>query len=331
MFQTEIIIFLQSLASDGLTAITRLVSFLGDGDVMIPLLLAAMLSLHFRCGFFLLHAWIWAGAINGFLKTTIHLPRPVDVDSRVQILGSGIRNTAPEYARGANSFFSPLPANVLPAPGEVPLHGFGFPSGHTACAASWSWLLSRELKAIHWRMILFAWVVLIAFSRIYLGCHFLADILMGLAVGIFVGGTLWLLFGHSVTLRWWLDRPIFRFRPGRRFSLLLMYLMGGPLLMFLVPQIYNSAAARLLGLNLGFLLLWLRGLPRESGSPAHRLARCLLGMGFYALFYWGFKEILLAAGISSGHWLHILRHFMAPFLTLAAGVPLGIHLGVWQR
>ncbi|HYG01063.1 MAG TPA: phosphatase PAP2 family protein [Chryseosolibacter sp.] len=62
---------------------------------------------------------------------------------------------------------------------------FGFASSHAAntfAVATFFWLLFRDSSK--WALWLFPWAMLVSYSRIYLGVHFPADIIVGGLVGI---------------------------------------------------------------------------------------------------------------------------------------------------
>ena len=64
-----------------------------------------------------------------------------------------------------------------------------FPSGHAASAIAGAYALARlapEARAIFWIL-----AVLIAFSRVYLGVHYPADVLAGALLGLAVGKFVW--------------------------------------------------------------------------------------------------------------------------------------------
>lgn len=67
---------------------------------------------------------------------------------------------------------------------------FGFYSAHASntffIATFMSILLKKYYRFLPW--ILFAWAAMVSYSRIYLGVHYPADILMGTAMGILIGG-----------------------------------------------------------------------------------------------------------------------------------------------
>ena len=68
--------------------------------------------------------------------------------------------------------------------GVIPESEPAFPSGHTSNAFAFATTLSYYHRKI--APFLFAWALLIAFSRVFLGVHYFTDLLGGAAVGIIV-------------------------------------------------------------------------------------------------------------------------------------------------
>lgn len=74
----------------------------------------------------------------------------------------------------------------------VTLSSFGFPSGHTMGATlfygSLAIFFAQSVRLWRWRAVVFwiaaLWVALIGVSRIYLGAHYLTDVLGAIAVGL---------------------------------------------------------------------------------------------------------------------------------------------------
>lgn len=81
-------------------------------------------------------------------------------------------------------FHSPRPYwisdSVIPYSHET---SFGLPSGHAQIAATvWGWL-AVEVKKRWFRIVAVILIFLIGFSRLYLGVHFLSDVLLGWVLG----------------------------------------------------------------------------------------------------------------------------------------------------
>ncbi len=68
--------------------------------------------------------------------------------------------------------------------GIVPEAEPSFPSGHSSNAFAFATTLSYYHRKI--APLLFAWAILVAFSRVFLGFHYFTDLLGGAAVGILV-------------------------------------------------------------------------------------------------------------------------------------------------
>jgi len=104
--------------------------------------------------FFLMNLVVFASAAAGALKQTFLRPRP----------------SVPEFLVLANDAY---------------VSG-SFPSGHTTLAAaafSYVWKMIRNYKKILFAAVL----LLVAFSRMYLGMHFPSDVVAGLALGLVIG------------------------------------------------------------------------------------------------------------------------------------------------
>lgn len=79
---------------------------------------------------------------------------------------------------------------------------FGFASGHSANSfgiAMFVWLIFRSYW--QWTWIVFVWAAFVAYSRVAIGVHYLGDILVGGAVGVFFG---WLTFYTLGKIYFWI-------------------------------------------------------------------------------------------------------------------------------
>ncbi|GJM60925.1 phosphatase PAP2 family protein [Persicobacter diffluens] len=75
-----------------------------------------------------------------------------------------------------------IPMNVVEG---VSLHSkWSFPSGHTAMAFGVATYLVIISNKVHWALMWFLLALLAAFSRVYLGQHFVVDIYFGSLVGV---------------------------------------------------------------------------------------------------------------------------------------------------
>jgi hypothetical protein len=129
-------------------------SFLGSEDFFLLLMPFIFWCVDSGLGARLLFLVVFSDFVNGLLKWVFHLPRPYWVDARVKALESEI--------------------------------SYGLPSGHTQSAtAGWGYLAVRINR---WWMWLIAALVItgVALARVYLGMHFLGDVIGGLIVGLIV-------------------------------------------------------------------------------------------------------------------------------------------------
>ncbi len=89
------------------------------------------------------------------------------------ILKLGLRRDRPAAAIGGfESFIQPADK-------------FSFPSGHTSAAFLFATLLTPVAPAA--APFLYGWAVAAGLSRLFLGVHFLTDVLMGAIIGVLIG------------------------------------------------------------------------------------------------------------------------------------------------
>ena len=115
------------------------------------LILVIWIIFGWKTGFKILFLLLISAFINDFAKIIFQLPRPFMLDPKAALLFT--------------------------------VDGFGFPSGGAQNALLFALVFAHHLKKWWGYLIAFIYIVLIAFSRIYLGLHFFSDIAGGLVLG----------------------------------------------------------------------------------------------------------------------------------------------------
>jgi len=278
MFQTDIIIFLQSFSSDGLNTFFLFITGLGDESIIQAILIVLLFGIHFRAGFLLLQLILINAIATGFFKNFFALPRPFNLDAAVRTPGYTVDPNAVISGKGVETFWAMPPEDILRRFRMHPPNSFGFPSGHTSSAiALWGGIALFFKKwwiAVPCLLLIF----LIPLSRLYLGRHFPADILGGYALG----GLLLFLFHRYAFENTGFKNFLFQkiTKPGRVQSLTVM---AG----FLIPalliglSIQPEYSAMWLGLNIGFFLVRRKGVPDDGAPVRLRMGRVLLAGGFF--------------------------------------------------
>lgn len=149
--------FLAGLRSDATDQLMVVITELGDAPVIVGVTAAVFGWLAWRrawraCGYWIA-AVVSSAVFTAVIKLILHHPRPI------------------ELYQGWEAY--------------------SFPSGHAAVTTTvYSFLtvlIAKEIDGL-WRLAIFStaaiWVFLIAFSRLYLGAHWLSDVLAGIAFGV---------------------------------------------------------------------------------------------------------------------------------------------------
>ncbi len=133
-------------------------------------------------------SWFWGVGLLLLWIFGPHIWRP-----RIQLLFIGILVTAISVLILKFSIKRPRPEGEW---GQIYRSSdpHSFPSGHAARATMLTVLIL--LAGPFWLgLVMIAWALLVAISRIGLGVHFISDILAGTILGILFGGVVFIIFG----------------------------------------------------------------------------------------------------------------------------------------
>ncbi len=272
----QVIVFVQQVHEPLLDRIFRAISFLGEEQFYLLFLTALMWAVNFRAGAGLAIAFLLSVYINSVTKDALDLPRPFELD---------------------------------PSVGLDRASGGGLPSGHAQNGlVVWGGLAAWAGRTWLWAVAV-AIVLLLGFSRIYLGVHFPTDVLGG----YLIGAVILLLY-----LRWQDALP-------RTFAALPMSVQM--LLAVLVPIVLAaawptgdtvSAMGTLAGLSVGLVLTHRYVTFDTGGSWWQRAVRFLVGAAGLILIYVGLSAVFPREGES----LYVILRF-ARFGLLGVWAALG--------
>ena len=285
MFQTEPILYLQAHGNEWLTFFMVLITSMGSSAFLIAIIIMTTFGVDFKKGFLLFELLIWTGLLTGALKILVAFPRPDFVDSRVHNLEFGTNNTSPfrgSYPEGIFQLPSPEILKAFRLQDSIMRSPFGFPSGHVALTtALWGALgilfNNKVIKTLFPFM-----VITMALSRMYLGRHFLGDVLGGLALGLILL-IIFILFLKSPLKEDFSKQENFKpiLKPKNLVFYIFMFIL--PALLTGLNLVESDAAGLIFGANLAYLLILRKGLPVSTEDPVHRIKRVLIALGILGI------------------------------------------------
>ncbi|MCS7019305.1 MAG: phosphatase PAP2 family protein [Cytophagales bacterium] len=265
MFQTEVNHFLQSLDYQWLQLLMQYVSRLGYQPFYIAALLIIVFGVDAHKGIGLLQVLLGVAIVTTFLKELLALPRPLDVDNTLRFLGTNYNPPNILFAkRGAASFWEMLPDDVIAYYRVNRLSSFGFPSGHVSGAVAFFGGIALVFPLPYTRVLAGILCLLMAISRMYLGVHFLADVVGGLLIGI---------LGLSILYIWQYKRHVVKnFVQESKYRLLLANVVWLllPFMLWLLPYMNKELLITLFACNIFYLAFKWLGCPMPNGSFLRR-------------------------------------------------------------
>lgn len=162
-FELEIIRWLQSFANGFWTAFFSFWTMFGEETIIIGLMGFVYWCHDKKTGEFLGLTLFLSQIVNSVVKISIQRPRPFEVDGAIVNLRDSTSS------------------------------GYSFPSGHTQGAASVFGFVAFWLKKRWVTISTIVIIVMVALSRMYLGVHYLTDVVVGglLGIGIVYGLYRW--------------------------------------------------------------------------------------------------------------------------------------------
>jgi len=216
-------------------------------------------------------------------------------------------------------FQQPRPFDILPEIKKAYASGYGFPSGH-AQSSLVVWGSIAYWKKQTWiRCLSVLLILLIGFSRIYLGVHFPTDILGGWLIGGLILGLSYFIF---------LKIPIDFIQGNMIFKIIGITLFPVILLQIQSSSDIISSVATLTGVGYGLLFFSSSIVGIRPGNWLQRLFSFLVGIIGIGIFYLGLKLILPSEGQSFYQLSRFFRYlllgiwisFGAPWLFIRLGL-----------
>ena len=147
----EFLRFLESIRTPAVSAFLAAITFLGDETLFMVLAIMIFWCVSKRQGYYVFAVGLGGTVVNQWLKLIFRIPRPWVVDPHFTIV---------ESARAGAT-------------------GYSFPSGHTQTAVGTFGCIAMANRKTWLRVLCAVIVVLVPFSRMYLGVHTPLDVLVG--------------------------------------------------------------------------------------------------------------------------------------------------------
>ncbi len=281
----DLIKVIQTIENPVLSAVIVFVTNLGAGIIYLLVLFFIFWCVDDKMGVRLSVLTVFSAWVNGFLKVMCKQPRPYNLD---------------------------------PSVGRALEPSYGFPSGHAQSVLVFFMSFALWLKKPVIYVIAVFIILLMSFTRLYLGVHFPTDILGGWIAGGIVIGLYWLFAGRIIKI---LAVAGIRFR-------LIICAAGSFIMLLLHPEDLRMPGI-FLGLGMGYTFM-LRFFPFDvkttkagkKAGPLVMLLRYLLGAACTGIVLFSGMTVIEMTGSLSG--FHRIIPFAVYALTgaiVTAGVP----------
>lgn len=155
-FEMDILKFLEGMRNDFLNTIFEFITVFGEETLLVFLIVTLWFAFDKKFAQKLLFITMASMSVNGVIKNIAQVPRP--------------------FASGEVTCVRPETAT-----------GYSFPSGHTQNFTTWTSLTAMQLKKKWFTVLVTILILLVAFSRVYLGAHYPSDVVVSVVIGTSFG------------------------------------------------------------------------------------------------------------------------------------------------
>lgn len=244
--ELEILKHIQSISNPFFDFLFQLITICGEQIVLIVIISIIYWALDKKFGEYIAYSVLTSVLVNNAIKDIFKLKRPIGEE--------GIRTLREETATG-----------------------YSFPSGHTQGAASFYGSIAIYMKKKAMYIIATIMIVLIGFSRLYLGVHYPKDVIVGAILGVL---TAWICYKLYIRIE----------------NKMLLYLITFVLFLPALTFAHSADFIKGLGTYFGFLI----GMFVEKkyvnfsveGTRVNKIIRVLIGVLILLILQTGLKVIL---------------------------------------
>lgn len=154
---------LEGIRTPFLDRLMQFITCFGEELVILAVICALYWCIDKRFAYILGLTYFTAGLSVQTLKITFRVPRPWILDPHFHAVGSAVEGAT----------------------------GYSFPSGHTQGAACLFFPAALKCRHIWGKFLCICAFVLVGFSRMYLGCHTLQDVLVSAALSVAISYAVW--------------------------------------------------------------------------------------------------------------------------------------------
>jgi len=272
----EFLKLLEAIRTPLFDAVFQFFTFFGEETIFMIVAMGFFWCIDKKTGYLLLYVSFLGNIINTFLKLIFLVPRPWALDKDFTIV---------ESARAEAT-------------------GYSFPSGHTQNSAGMFFGLTWARKELWIRIVCVALALLVAFSRMYLGVHTPADVLVSLGVALLLVAVAYPLLNRAWdNAKWFVPLVSVLLAVG---VALILYIELVPMPANAIAQFSlecNETGYKMVGGAFGFaLVFWLERKYINFSVKAvwwAQLLKLALGLGIVIVVRMALKAPLLA--LCGGH------------------------------